>query len=524
MKAVSCRRARDIDVEAIAACGIPEAELVRKAGAACADALARFTQRPVAVLAGPGNNAADALRAADRLVSAGIWLLSDLTVVLRSEKERAALASGRETPFAEHLRALAEAGARILSWDGPGGTAARSLREARLVLDGLSGTGLSGPATGAVSEMIETLNGMAGDGSGRLVVSVDIPSGLSDTARPGDPMLRADVTLAVEPLKACLYRPFARAKAGRIVHIRGIFPSGLVSGGEGIEVTDFSAAAKLIPPVPGDAYKHRRGLVEIHAGSAGTTGAAKLAARGAAAAGAGLIRLIADQDTWPILAASETGTMVKPPSRAEADLPPADAYLIGPGWGTGDGRAAELRRLFTLPGTASANAAFVLDADALRILARDNMKLPPATLLTPHPGEFACLVSCGKDQLEADPDPLLLGAAARFGATIVLKGHVMRIAAPDGRLAYVDGMEPVLSVGGSGDGLAGLAAGLAARERRRTAEGGLPFDPYPSAVAAAALLVEAGRAARRERGFCDAAEFAAAAGRLAGGVWLPESP
>jgi NAD(P)H-hydrate epimerase len=125
-----------------------------------------------------------------------------------------------------------------------------------------------------------------------------------------------------------------------------------------------------------------------------------------------------------------------------------------------------------------------------------------------------------KDEILAMPDGYLSSASATANAVVVLKGHVTRISAPDGRLAVIDGMEPVLAMGGSGDVLAGLAAAIAARSVRVARAEGRPFDPFFSAVSASALLTEAGRIAAREIGFCDPGEIARIAGRVAASVWL----
>ncbi len=524
MKAASCRAARDLDAAAIGGHGLSESALIDAAAKGCADALERLgpIPSPTAVIAGAGNNAADALGAAVILAARGVLVPADLTVVLRSEKERAALsASGSQEPFfASRLRALAERGAAVAVWDGPEGKAAAALRASRLILDGLFGTGLSGPARGAGAEIIAFLNALSSaDGGLRKIVAVDLPSGLSDAADPSCPILRAEATRAVEPVKACLYRPFARSFAGRILPVSGVFPASLLEAVPGIPIVSLIEAAAAIPPVPPDAYKHRRGLVEIHAGSVGAVGAAKLAARGAAAAGAGLVRIVADPDIWMPLAASESGAMVRRKGSAEGGREaPADAYLIGPGWGPGPGRRDELENLLSRDG------AFVLDADALALLAPHEgdagSALPPTSIATPHPREFSRFACVDQRVVETDPDGPLLEEAAKRGATIILKGHLMRVAAPDGRLAYVDGMEPVLATGGSGDVLAGLVAALAARSFRAAGEGGGAFDPFSCALAGAALLVEAGKAARKEAGFCDAAEFARQAARIAGRLWL----
>jgi NAD(P)H-hydrate epimerase len=146
------------------------------------------------------------------------------------------------------------------------------------------------------------------------------------------------------------------------------------------------------------------------------------------------------------------------------------------------------------------------------------------TILTPHPLEFSDFIGIPKDRVLENPDPYLHLAAKEKNVVIILKGHVTRIAAPDGRLCYIDGLSPVLATGGTGDVLAGLVAGLVARAKKtadcngETSKAG--FDPFPSAVAAAALLVEAGKAAQEDAGFCDAADFARMAGRIAGAAWL----
>lgn len=523
MIVVSCRVAREIDSAATSEYGISETELVRRAGTKCAAALRQFQQRPVAVLAGAGNNAADAFNAAGCLIESSDWKLDELTIIVRSQKELSAITEpqGKNSPSDVGLRNLVGLGAAIIVWDGKSGEAGRAMAAARLVVDGLAGTGISGTPRGATAEIIAVLNALRAASGDRVVVSIDMPSGLSDQADSCSTVVAADATLAIEPIKACLFRPFARNLAGRIIPILGIFPAPLLDETNRTKLVDFAAASAKIPAVPLDAFKHRRGLLEIRAGSVGATGAAKLAVRGATAAGAGLIRLIVDEELWPILASSETGAMVRKASASTDSSPSADAFLIGPGWGVGGERSKCLRSVLSIR-----DATFVLDADAVRIYAQsaDDERLPEGTIITPHPGEFAVFAGCRKEDLEIDPDPVLLKIAAHKNATVILKGHVMRIAAPDGRLTYVDGMEPVLSVGGSGDVLAGLVAGIAARLYRTAKDSGTAYDPFPVAVAAATLLIEAGKRAKTDFGFCDAAEFAVSAGKIAGRAWLKAFP
>jgi NAD(P)H-hydrate repair Nnr-like enzyme with NAD(P)H-hydrate dehydratase domain len=93
--------------------------------------------------------------------------------------------------------------------------------------------------------------------------------------------------------------------------------------------------------------------------------------------------------------------------------------------------------------------------------------------------------------LLADPLPPLLSASARLEAVILLKGHCSYVASPEGRYWILDGMNPALATGGSGDVLAGIIGGLAA--------GGLP--PLAAARLGALLHSRAGELAYRERGY-----------------------
>jgi NAD(P)H-hydrate epimerase len=390
---------------------------------------------------------------------------------------------------------LGKMGVPSFAWNAPG-----DFSDFDILIDGITGAGLSGPLRGAALEMAGGLNGRKGP----LAVSIDVPSGCFDGWEPGMPMVKADAVLAIEPVKAALYCPAARPHCGAILPVKGIFPRTLLDGIEGPRLYGWKDASALIPPVPQAAYKYERGLVEIRAGSPGAAGAARIAARGAQAAGAGIVRLVVDPSIHPMLAAGAGGIMVAPDvPEPEADRFVPAAILLGPGWGRTPGRERLLERALQRE---EGGTPLVLDADAIALAG--TRIFHGKTILTPHPGELAAWAGIPKEEVLSRPLPLLSRLAAERNAVILFKSHVLYAVSPDGRAAVVDGMMPELGSGGSGDLLAGFCAALAARA-----------GVFEAAAAAAALLIESAACAQPR--FTDPLELAGRASRIAGRAWLP---
>ena len=514
--------AKALDTEASAHWGLDPFALVEAAGRACAHVFTRstlarsgsriFHQREFIVLAGSGNNAADALVMLRALVLGGhAEPGSCLVLVCRLPEDDGT--AGR-TPLSQAVVAIRKLGVRVKAWDA-GKPALASAGPHRILIDGIAGTGLDGPLRGAALEMAEAANVLGREpGNGTTVVSIDIPSGAFDGWRPGMPIVAARGTLAIEPRKLCLYTPAIRPNAGAILPVGGIFPAELVGKYRDAELLSWENAAAGIGPVPPTAHKYMRGLVEIRAGSKGATGAARLAALGSQAAGAGMVRLIVDPSLYAIMASACSGVMVAPATAEdtgkEGRFSPA-AVLLGPGWGRGDDR---MRLLESCLPFEKQGRPLVLDADAID-LAKDAVFHGNA-IMTPHVGEFAACTGFSKDEILSDPAWVLRGFAAEKQATVLLKSHVMYVASPDGRLGIIDGMNPVLAAGGSGDVLAGFCAAIAARG----VQDGNRFDGYACACAAASLLVRAADSKGIANSFVDPEKLVHAAAAIAGGAWI----
>lgn len=199
-----------------------------------------------------------------------------------------------------------------------------------------------------------------------------------------------------------------------------------------------------LPRPKADGHKYDRGHCVV-IGGAQLTGAARLAAEGAARIGAGLVTLIAPADITPIYrAACAAHIMVEDQSDPVKQLSDRrrNAMALGPGFGRDDAnvwlKARQEQRV-------------VLDADGLNHL-KDFSLLRRGDVLTPHAGEFQKLFG----------DVSAQDAAKKAGSVVVLKGEATIIT--DGAHSVENRhASPYLASAGTGDVLAGMIGGLLAQ-------------------------------------------------------------
>jgi len=457
--------------------GIPGTDLMERAGAAVADAvMARWSPRPVAVLCGPGNNGGDGFVAARRLAEAGWPVRLALLGEVAALKGDAAWAAS--------------------TWDGPVVPAEpAALDGAALAVDALFGAGLARPLEGAALALVRGLERR------RLpVVAVDVPSGVSgDDGGVRGAAARAALTVTFFRRKPGHLLLPGRALCGEVVAADIGIPERVL---DAIGPTAWENGPALWGdrfPVPGaEQHKYDRGHALV-LGGAVMTGAARLAARAAMRVGAGLVTVAAPPESVPVYALSLASLIVQPAPDAAAfaallDDPRRNAVLLGPGAGVGEDLRAAVRAAL------DRGRACVLDADVFAAFRGDLAALRPGldarSLLTPHGGEFARLFG----DLPGSRLDRARAAAALCGAAVLLKGADTVVAHPDGRVAVNANAPPDLATAGSGDVLAGLAAGLIAQgvegweagcmaawlhgEMGREAGPGLVADDLPEALPA----------------------------------------
>ena len=392
--------------------------------------------------------------------------------------------------------------------------------EPALIIDGLFGIGLTRPLAGRVAGLVRLVN------RARVpVLAIDVPSGLdADRGAPvgdaEDPVMQARQTVTMIADKPGLHTGADLRHAGRVwVAPLSDLPleaelaaleaaDGPADAGEwhgvpteaeaemdpdhghdvddsGMDDADADApcpadedsfphdlpgvlltaplAAALLPARARDAHKGNGGDVLVVGGRLGMAGAARLAAQGAAGAGAGRVWIAVEEEDCPQDAPGKARQPVDPLHPeimrfvwdADAALPGAAPVLVV-GCGLGQDETAQQ----WLEHALASQAPLVIDADALGLLAE--APAAPCSILTPHPLEAARLLGVSVADVQVDRLACARALAARFEAVAVLKGAGTVVAAPDGRLAINTSGHPVLATAGTGDVLAGTIAALLA--------------------------------------------------------------
>lgn len=422
---------------------IPSRVLMESAGRAAAIEVARAfpdaAKRGVLVLTGAGNNGGDGWVLARALHAARIpvWVYG----------------LDPKTDDAIDNRALARvSGVPELTREEPWPAAA-------VAVDALLGTGATGPLRGDARIAADRLVASA-----LPVVALDGPTGLDLTSGETHGPVRAQITITFGGARRG--HLLAREWCGRIIVVDIGFPP--ADPTTPLLVTDAWAGARL-PGLTATMHKGDRGRVTVVGGAPGMTGAALHAARSALAAGAGLVKLVAAEETLAAARASLPDVLTVrsalgpglEPEVGEA-LEWADALVIGPGLGR------DLpRKPFLAAALARRPIPTVVDADALMLF---EILSERPLVFTPHLGEFRALAGDQlADAVANDRWAAVAKAAQKLHGCVLLKGVPTVIADVRGPAHVVAAGNPGLATGGSGDVLSGfigafLARGLAAPE------------------------------------------------------------
>ncbi|MGC1776533.1 MAG: NAD(P)H-hydrate dehydratase [Xanthobacteraceae bacterium] len=431
--------------------GVAGIRLMENAGAAVAEAV--VARRPgggrVVVVAGPGNNGGDGFVVARLLAAVGFAVELLLVGDVKTLKGDAALAAK--------------------AWAGPIAAAEPGrFADAEIIVDALFGAGLDRPVEGLPRAMIEAMNAQSA-----AIIAVDLPSGINGTSgvAMGSAVNATHTVTFFRKKPAHLLLP-GRLHCGTLSVADIGIPAAVLESIAPATFENVPALWRATFPVPRFAgHKYDRGHAVVVSGPSWSTGAARLAARGALRAGAGLVTLASPREALPVNAAANTAVMVRPVDGA-AELATFlgdrrfNAVAIGPGIGVNETTCE--RVLAALAG----DRAVVLDADAMTSFAEAPQRLAKAvkarsgnaTVMTPHEGEFARYFGSLDENAKAGSKLERARLAARLtSAIVVLKGADTVVASADGRASIAGNAPAYLATAGAGDVLTGIITGLLAQ-------------------------------------------------------------
>jgi NAD(P)H-hydrate epimerase len=452
MKIFSTSQVRSLDAYTIEHEPVASIDLMERAAQAIFEAYAKSfdLQRPVLVVAGPGNNGGDALALARILV----WVKSDVRVLL--------LHNGKLSPDCEaNLQRLRNLKAEIIT-EITDSFAFSNVNKETVIVDGIFGSGLSRPAEGIFAEAIDLINR-----SGCEVLSIDVPSGLLGELNPDTsvPIVKATRTFTLQFPKLAFLLPETGIFAGNwsVLDI-GLHPEPISQTKTPfffIEKEDIQPKIKIREKF---SHKGTYGHVLIFAGSKDMAGAAVLSSEAALRSGAGLVTVHSASCNRIILQTAVPEVIFESDNHENyisefRDLSKYDAIAIGPGINQANETALFLKSIL-----GACERPVVLDADALNLIAANRNLLqliPENSILTPHPKEFERLF--GKSTNSYDRLQKASTIAQTHKIIIILKGAHTQIFMPNGKIYFNSTGNPGMATAGSGDVLTGIMAGLLAQ-------------------------------------------------------------
>ncbi len=481
MKILTADQIHALDAYTIANEPVSSIDLMERAALAFVNWFAaKFTDtdRPVCIVAGPGNNGGDGLAVARMLHQRFYAVHLFRCHIGQSESE----------DFQANWERLPE-------WDPISvthlneGDPLPDFPPDAVLIDALFGSGLNRPVSGYWGELIHHINAAS-----LTRVAIDVPSGLFTDAPSKGACVEAHYTFSFELPKLAFFFAENQLKAGEwTTRSIGLDQSFIGQSETPYFYLDRAMVKPLLRTRRRHDHKGSYGHALLLMGSYGKTGAAILAAQACLRSGAGLVTAhVPHSAYWAMQTAAPEAMVSGDPGEhflsTLPDLQPYNALGAGCGWGQEPATAQVLRKLIE----GGKKKPLVLDADALNLLAKDQdllYRLPESCILTPHPKEFERLF--GQTANGFERNALQRRMAKAINAVIVLKGAHTCIAAPDGACYFNSTGNPGMATGGSGDVLTGIITGLLAQG----------YAPLEAALLGVYVHGLAGDLAAKEMGF-----------------------
>ncbi len=452
MKIYSNEEIRYIDKYTIENDGVSSMELInRVARGVASEVCARWdSDTPTVIFAGPGNNGADALAVAVKLIESGF----DPEIYLFN------IGGNKLSPDCRKICDRMMEVPEIRLTEVTQNFSMPQLTDRHLVIDGLFGSGLNKPLEGGFKVLVQRINE-----SGASVVSIDIPSGLYADANDGQifrDIIHANLTLAIQTPRRSFFNPETAELVGEWKTLDiGLSEEAMNRINPNCHLIDSHNVRYYLKERNPFCSKADLGNIAIISGSYGMMGAALLATRGALRSGVGKVTTISPRCGYSIIQQGAPEAMFQGDHHdiiitnivLKSEY---SAVAIGPGLGTHDMTVDAVERFI-----ASQKRPLVIDADALNCIAQRPSilySIPGWSILTPHAGEFDRLFGAQKSHEARIQKGLEM--ARTHNIIIVLKGRFTSIIRPDGKVLINSSGTPAMATAGSGDVLTGILAGI----------------------------------------------------------------
>ena len=459
--------------------GVSTLQLMENAGRSVADEVtARFgSGSTVTVYGGTGRNGGDGMVVARHLAGRGFKVVYRLVGEERLISDPSALHNWNA------LRGMSSSVKVEVHHDSSGLSESHS----DVVVDSLLGTGVKGKLRQPMLRAVQVINGSRG-----FKVAVDLPSGIdSDTGEVLGEAVRANLTVTLHAQKQGLLKAKEFCGEVKVADI-GIPPEAAIYAGPG----DVDAAVVRRQP---EAHKGQFGRLLVVGGSEVFTGAPTLVALAAFRTGTDLVFVAAPEKTAQAISSISANLItVRLPGEnfgpahvrlLREQLERARAVAVGPGLGLQRETVLAVRRFVAV--ALQRKKPLLLDADGLKALGVVRKKMfEGPTVVTPHAGEFQAISGKlpSRDLIVRSNE--VRDFALRSGAVVLLKGHTDVIS--DGvRVKLNNTGNPGMTVGGTGDVLSGIVAGLMAQG----------VEGFRAAVAGAFVNGAAGDVAYEQLGY-----------------------
>ncbi len=436
----------DANAEAL---GIPKQSLMESAGKCLAYKIIHLSKPcKVAIFAGTGGNGGDGFVAARYLVNKGF----EVEVLFLGHPS--SIKSDETRKNWEVLQKIGNSDLLQISNIRDSSDLQPTLAE--MVIDALLGTGTQGKLREPIASAIDIINQSKG-----IKFAADSPTGLDPlTGKVFDKAVEADYTVTFHKEKSG-FKDAKREYIGEI-HVCDI--------GIPQEAEIYTGPGDLLRLKNRDVTSHKgqNGKVLVVGGGKDYSGAPAIAGISALKSGADMAVVACPQAVSTPIRSYSPDLIVKSLTDDHINLKDvdklaelakdSDALVVGCGMGRDDETAEALNQLVLM-----VEKPLVIDADALKLLDLNLIKESEQEIVvTPHKAEFKSLFGYNVPEHSDNKQETVQKASQMSGATVLLKGAVDIIAYKD-KIKLNSTGNPGMTVGGTGDCLAGIVGGLIAQ-------------------------------------------------------------